>query len=232
MKLLNAILFLVAITTLACTNTDKPKVVYAQDTTEVGLIIDTTAVPVANLPIYFDSTEYMFFVVGKTKSYRRGTKIYIGSSGSDDPSFSLGYFDGKSLQGDFDNIKFQHIDSIHIRALTTNQIKIRSIHLVHAITDIMLLEVMDRDSNKDYQLTYEDVVSLYIANNSGTKFKKLSPESHQLLDWKLVPAANRIYFRTMEDVNRNGEFDKNDRFYHFFVSLKDERFEPVEIFPL
>ncbi len=227
-----SLFILLLISALACTNTDKPKVVYAQDTTATGLIVDTTAVPMANLPIHFDSTNYLLFVVGKTQSYGRGSKVYIGSGSGSDESFSVGYFDGESVSGDMDNIKFQHIDSIHIRDLTTKQIKIRSFHLLHAVTDVILVEVMDKDTNLDHKLTYEDVVSLYITNSNGTKFIKLSPEGHQLLDWELVTVANRIYFRTIEDVNRNGEFDKKDAFHHYFVSLKDDAFEAVEIFPL
>jgi len=232
MKQRSILVILLIATALACTNTDKPKVVYEQDTTATGLIIDTTAITMANLPIYFDSTEYMLFVVGKSQSYSRGAKAYIGSGSSAEDSFSVGYFDGKSVSGDIDNIKFQHIDSIHIRELTTEQIKIRNFHLVHTTANVILLEVMDKDTNKDQQLTYEDVVSLYIANSNGTTFKKLSINGHQLLDWELATAANRIYFRTIEDVNRNGEFDRKDAFHHYFVSLKTENFEAVEIFPL
>ncbi len=224
--------FLFAIFAMACTNTDKPKVVYEQDTTATGLIIDTTAVPMANLPIHFDSTDYLIFVVGKAQSYGRDSKFYIGSGSSNEESFSVGYFDGQSVRGDIDNIKFQHIDSVHIRELTTEQIKIRSFHLIQTTANIILLEVIDKDTNKDHELTYEDVVSLYMANSNGTKFKKLSINGHQLLDWKLMTAANRVYFRTIEDVNRNGEFDSKDAFHHYFVSLKTEDFEAVEIYPL
>ncbi len=223
---------LFVIIALACENTDKPKVVYTQNSTAKGLIVDTAAVTMANLPIHFDSTNYLLFVVGKTHSYERGSKIYIGSGSSSNESFSVGYFNGQSISGDIDNIKFQHIDSIHIRALTTAQIKIRSFYFVHAIADVILLEVIDNDTNLDHKLTNEDVVSLYIANSEGTKFVKLSPDGYQLLDWELITAANRIYFRTIKDVNRDGEFDKKDTFHHYFVSLKDEAFEPVKIFPL
>jgi len=225
------LLILLVTFTLACTYTEKPKVVYEQDD-ESGLLIDTTAIAMANLPIYFDSTEYMLFVIGKTQSYDRGSKISFGSGSGDDKSYSVGYFDGESVRGDIDNIKFQHIDSIHIRELTTEQIKIRSFHLVHTTADVILLEVMDKDTNKDKLLNYEDVVSLYVANSNGTKFNKLSPEGHQLLDWEVSTAANRVYFRTIEDLNRNGEFDKKDAFHHYFMSLKNNDFKVVEIFPL
>ncbi|MCF6352779.1 MAG: hypothetical protein L3J06_07200, partial [Cyclobacteriaceae bacterium] len=209
----NAPLFiLLVIIALACTNADKPKVVYTQNSTEKGLIVDTAAITMANLPIHFDSTNYLLFVVGKTHSYERDSKTYIGSGSSGSKSFSVGYFDGESVRGDMDNLKFQHIDSIHIRTLTTEQIKIRSFYFVHAITNVILLEIIDKDTNQDHQLTSEDVASLYIATPSGTKFIKLSPNGHQLLDWELVSAANRVYFRTIEDVDRNGTFDKKDTF--------------------
>ncbi|MCF6359175.1 MAG: hypothetical protein L3J29_00250 [Cyclobacteriaceae bacterium] len=232
MKIRIAQFILLVVIALACTNNDKPKVVYTQDTTAAGLIIDTTAVPMANLPIHFDSTNYLLFVVGKTQSYGRDSKFYMGSGSSDGDSFSVGYFDGESVSGDIDNIKFQHIDSIHIRDLTTEQIKIRSFHMVHATANIILLEVVDKDTNLDHKLTYEDVVSLYIANSNGTKFKKLSVDGHQLLDWELMTVADRVYFRTIEDINRNGEFDKRDAIHHYFVSLKTEDFNAVQVFPL
>ncbi len=230
----NTLLFILLVTiALACTNTEKPKVVYAQDSTAKGLIVDTAAVTMVNLPIHFDSTNYSLFVVGKTHSYKRGSKFYIGSgsSSSSNESFSVGYFNGESVRGDMNNLKFQHIDSTHIRTLTTEQINIRSLHLVHAITNVILLEVVDKDTNKDYQLTSEDVGSFYIANASGSKFVKLSPNGHQLLDWRLISAANRVYYRTIEDANKNGKFDKKDIFHHYFVSLKNDAFEAIEIFP-
>jgi hypothetical protein len=232
MKRIIYIFFLFVFFVMACTNNDKPKVVYEQDTTAAGLIIDTTAVPMANLPIHFDSTDYLLFVVGKTQSYARDSKFYMGSGSRDDNSFSIGYFDGESVSGDIDNIKFQHIDSIYIRELTTEQIKIRSFYMVHTTANVILLEVMDKDTNKDQQLSYEDVVSLYIANSNGTTFKKLSVDGHQLLDWELMSSANRVYFRTIEDINRNGEFDKKDAFHHYFMSLESDDFKVVEIFPL
>jgi hypothetical protein len=64
-----------------------------------------------------------------------------------------------------------------------------------------------------------DIKSLYISNADGKGFKKLSQDVQELIDWNLIEAQGRIYFRTIEDINKNGAFDKNDKVHYHYVSL-------------
>ena len=39
------------------------------------------------------------------------------------------------------------------------------------------------------------------------------------MDWNIIEAQNRLYFRCIEDINKNGAFDKNDKVHYHFVNL-------------
>jgi hypothetical protein len=41
----------------------------------------------------------------------------------------------------------------------------------------------------------------------------------ELIDWKLIESKNRLYFRTIEDANKNGAFDKDDIVHYNYVDL-------------
>jgi hypothetical protein len=52
------------------------------------------------------------------------------------------------------------------------------------------------------------------------------------LDWNFLEIQNRLYFRTIEDNNKNGEFDKTDKVHYQFVNLLNndwnvESYEPI-----
>jgi hypothetical protein len=53
-----------------------------------------------------------------------------------------------------------------------------------------------------------------------------------LIDWNLIESKNRLYFRTVEDTNKNGQFDKNDVVHYNYVDLstgewKVSTYEPI-----
>jgi hypothetical protein len=75
------------------------------------------------------------------------------------------------------------------------------------------------DTNRDTKLDANDIKSLYISTISGANFKKLSTTMQELIDWNLVESNSRLYFRTIEDTNQNGQFDKNDRINYNYVDL-------------
>ena len=60
-----------------------------------------------------------------------------------------------------------------------------------------------------------------------------SAEFQELIDWNIVEAQNRLYYRTIEDINKNGAFDKNDLVHYYYVDLlssdwKTEKYDPIE----
>jgi hypothetical protein len=74
-----------------------------------------------------------------------------------------------------------------------------------------------------------DIKSLYISTELGKNFTKISTDLQELVDWKHIEATNKIYFRTIEDANKNGEFDKKDKIHYHFLNLKDSKVS--EYFP-
>ena len=234
--------FLIVLTIFcSCRQEPKPTLVYPADTTsqvqEQVLIKDTTLILTGELPIYFDSTEYLLFPIGPIKLSQRSSKIYFGSGSSGNSSFSIGYLSGNTFSGDLDNVMIQHIDSSTFRPLFENEIKIRSLQFLKSIRKItkenwIVLSITDRDTNNDGKLDDEDIESLHASFINGKNMVKLTPEFHELLDWKVLEMNKRLYFRTIEDSDRNGNFDKQDIIHHFYYQLDKLDQEVKEYFPL
>ncbi|KYG79139.1 hypothetical protein [Roseivirga echinicomitans] len=216
----------------------KPTVVYPTDDNgqvgEQALIVDSTLVLTGDLPVYFDSTDYLLFPIGEIRvSSRAGSKLYLGSGGSGDFSFSSGYLSGSSYTGSLSKIMIQHLDSSNFRPITEQHLKIRSFQFLESIRkktgqQLVVMTVTDRDTNNDGKLTNDDIESLYLSHLSGQNFKKLTFELQELLDWKILIVNKRLYFRTLEDIDKNGEFDKKDKIHHFLIDLTDPDFKVVE----
>jgi hypothetical protein len=88
------------------------------------------------------------------------------------------------------------------------------------------------DTNKDDKLDSNDIKSLYLSKIDGTSFKKVSEEIMELIDWNLVESKNRLYFRSIEDTNKNGEFDKNDVIHYHFIDLSSKDWKVQDYSPI
>jgi hypothetical protein len=88
------------------------------------------------------------------------------------------------------------------------------------------------DSNKDGKLDSNDIKDLYISTIDGSNFKKLSVEFQEFIDWNVIDSQNRLYFRTIEDINKNGAFDKDDKVHYQYVDLLDKELKVVEYNPI
>ncbi|HCX25072.1 MAG: hypothetical protein CMB80_06450 [Flammeovirgaceae bacterium] len=234
--------FLIALTFFSsCRQEPKPTLVYPTDSTsqveEQVLVKDTTLILTGELPIYFDSTNHLLFPIGPIKLTQRSSKIYFGSGSSGNSSFSIGYLSGNTFSGDLDNVMIQHLDSSTFRPLFEKEIKIRSFQFLKSIRKLtkqnwIVLSITDRDTNNDGKLDDEDIESLYVSDINGTNKVKLTPEFHELLDWQVLDVNKRLYFRTIEDSDRNGKFDKQDIIHHFYLQLDNLNDGVKEYFPL
>ncbi len=239
MKKILTIVILLGLWT-ACSDS-KQKVVYDNEsdstTTESKLLVDTTTMTVAGLPIHFDSTEFLIHTIGQYKPEKRGSKLYMSSYMTSSGGLAIAYRNDYSVSGDMDNLKFQHVDSNTLTKLTDKSIKIRSFTFLRSIFDssesqILLYRITDKDTNKDKVLDSSDIESLYISDIDGQRFQKLSPELQQVVEWKVIDIRNRLYFTTMEDIDKNGNFEKTDQLHYFFVNLLDENRKVNEYFPI
>lgn len=209
--------------------TVKPKVKYT--TKEVKAPEkDTTKLEVADLPIQFEGSNVLIYTIGnltlgdinKKGSYEAAT--YEGVTG-----FNVSNSMENEITGYLQNLKFQAIGSDSLHVLTEKVLLIEQVSYIKSNKSLVYI-LADADTNQDSVIDSNDIKSLYISSNLGENFIKISPDLQELVDWKHIEAANKIYFRTIEDANKNGEFDKKDKIHYHFLNLKDSKV--TEYFPL
>lgn len=233
------IIVFLAIFLSSCLNGDKSaatlKANQADETTEIKK--DPTLIEIADIPIHIDSTQYLIHPIGEYKMYGAQGKLSFGSSSYSSGTFSIAKNNGYDITGDLTNIQFQELSSEKLTSLTTKNIRIKSISFLRDIFDntkrqFLLYRILDRDTNMDNVLDDNDIKSLYISHIDGAKFTKLTPDFQDLLDWKVIGANNRLYFRSIEDSNNNGEFDKEDRVHYQYVDFNMRDIKVTEYMPI
>ncbi|MBF4492711.1 hypothetical protein IRZ83_09825 [Flavobacterium sp. JLP] len=231
---------LVIIGTLASCKDEaqKPKVIYdASNKTNVVSKTDSTQIEVADLPIQMEGTNYLIHPVGDLRVFEKGTKSRYGSSSVNDVSFTISNLGEYEITGYLQNLKFQKVDSDSIRPLTDKPALILTATYLKPVADktqnqIMVYTLADADTNKDGKIDTSDIKTLYLSNISGENFTKVSEDFQELVDWSLIESKNRLYFRTIEDTNQNGQFDKNDVLHYNYIDLIAKKWEVKSYKPI
>jgi hypothetical protein len=215
---------------------EKPKVIYNDTTSETKqqLVVDTTLLKIADLPINMEGTNYLLFPVGVVKKSNSKSN-FESSSYKEEDSFIVSNYGEYQITGRLDNIKFQEIGKDTIYSLTDKKVLIQTATYLKQLADkskkqLLVYTLEDIDTNKDDTLDTDDILSLYISDISGKNFTKLTADFQELIDWNYVVANATIYFRTIEDTNKNGKFDKKDTLHYFRIHLldKDIKIKPIE----
>lgn len=217
---------------------ETPKVTYPEPKTEVKppeVKIDSTQIKVADLPIIMEGTKYLIYAIGDVRLYGNRSSKY-GSSKTNSVSYSISNYNRSELTGYLSNLRFQHIDSTHCHTLTNKVIEIQTATYLEDISKkinkgILVYTLADSDTNRDGKVDSNDIKSLYISEINGDNFNKLSTELEELLDWNTIEIQNRLYFRTIEDINKNGSFDKDDVIHYYYVDLYKPTWETVKYNP-
>lgn len=218
-------------------DTPKPKVIYNRTKPAAQpKKVDSAQIKVADLPIYMEGTKYLLHPVGDIRVYDDAGRSYGSSRGS--VSYAISNYNRYEVTGYFENIKFQHVDSTALRPLTDKKLQIQTVTYLdgiarHSKKQILVYALVDSDTNQDGKVDANDIKSFYISSIDGSSFKKLSGDVQELLDWNVIEPQNRVYFRTLEDINKNGAFDKNDTVHYHYVDLLSEDwavtdYEPVQ----
>lgn len=218
--------------------TETPKVIYEDTkTAKAPAKADSSQIKIADLPIHMEGTKYLIHAIGDVRIYEGTSKTY-GTTKTNSVSYAISNYNRFELTGYFENLKFQHIDSTALRPLTDKKVQIQTATFLNTISDkskkqILVYTLVDMDTNKDGKLDANDIKSLYISEFSGAKFTKISEDFQELIDWNIVEAQNRLYYRTIEDINKNGAFDKNDLVHYYYIELlspdwKKQKYNPIE----
>ena len=213
---------------------EKPKVTY-ETTSKVKpeVIADTNQIEVADLPINMEGTNILIHPIGVMSGKGKGIK----SSYDSEENFTVSNYGEYQITGFLKNLKFQEIGKDTIYSLTNKPILIETVTYLKSIADkskqqLLVYSLADMDTNKDGKLDTNDIKSLYISTISGQKFTKLSTDFQELIDWKIIESKSTLYFRTIEDTNKNGEFDAEDSLQYHFINLLDKDWKVTSYKPI
>ncbi len=213
---------------------EKPKVIYEKSAKSKPIVQqDTAQRKIADLPVYMEGTNYLIHPIGIIPANGRDNKASYDS----DENFTISNYGEYQITGYLKNLKFQEIGKDTLISLTDKPVLIEIATYLKTYADktkqqLMVYTLADMDTNKDGKLDVNDIKSLYISTVSGQKFTKLSPDFEELADWKVIESKNVLYFRTKEDTNKNGQFDKNDILRYHFVKLTDMDWKVNEYKPI
>lgn len=231
-----AALSLVALFVSCKEEKETPKVIYDSASKERS---ETVAVAnkilVADLPVQMEGTSVLLFPIGEFNVSNGSSKSKY--SGSDRESFMVSNSSEYEITGYLSNFKFQQIGQDSLTVLSDKPILIERVTYLKSFADktkkqFLVYVLEDMDSNKDGKLDTNDIRDLYISSIDGKNFTKLSNEFHELIDWNIIESQNRLYFRTIEDINKNGAFDNDDKVHYNYVDLLDNELKVMEYNPI
>ena len=234
-----SVLFLLILLVGCKQEVEKPKVIYENSAkTKEQPKVDTTQLEIADLPIQMQGTSYLIHPIGTITSSGKLEKIrYESSTNANDVSFKISNYSENEITGYLRNLKFQEIGSDSIKALTNKAVLIQTATYLKAVSDkakqqVLIYTLADSDTNKDGKLDANDIKSLYISEISGNRFTKISVDLQELIDWNLMESKSRVYFRTIEDTNKNGQFDKNDIVHYHYLDLSNKDWKVCDYSPI
>lgn len=239
MKSYTALLAVSLVAVVSCKKeTETPKVIYENEknTVEVNYQkIDSTEIKIADLPIKFNGANYLLHPIGNVRVYNTGSSRYGSSKLNSQISYKISNYSTPEITGFITNVMFQHKDSLDLKPLTENRMEILSINYLDELAlktnkQFLVYTLVDVDTNKDGKYDDTDIKTLYISKINGTKFTKLTPDLHELLDWQVID--EKLYFRSIEDINKNGEFDSKDAVHYSSINLLSEDWKPEPYNPL
>ena len=217
---------------------EKPKVTYdGASKTKVLIKVDSSQIQIADLPIQMEGTDYLIHPIADLSIREKGIKSRYGSSSVNDLSFTISNYGEFEITGFLQNLKFQKIDSDSIKKLTDKPVLIQTATYLKSVADktnnqIMVYTMVDMDTNKDGKVDTSDIKALYLSEISGEKFTKISYDFQELIDWKLIGSKNRLYYRTIEHTNKNGEFDKKDVINYYYIDLSKKEWKIIAYEPV
>jgi nitrogen regulatory protein PII-like uncharacterized protein len=234
-----SVLFLLILLVGCKQEVEKPKVIYENSAkTKEQPKVDTTQLEIADLPVQMQGTNYLIHPIGNLTTSGGTSKIgYESSTNTNDVSFKISNHSENEITGYLRNLKFQEIGSDSIKALTNKVVLIQTATYLKAVSDkakqqVLIYTLADSDTNKDGKLDANDIKSLYISEISGNRFTKISVDLQELIDWNLMESKSRVYFRTIEDTNKNGQFDKNDIVHYHYLDLSNKDWKVCDYSPI
>ncbi len=235
----NLALALIIIIIASCSIKEpRPKVTY-NTKGEKTLVKDTMAISVADLPIHIDSTEFLVHPIGELNFYDTEKNGLLKTSLRYDSNinFKISNYSDYNFTGQLTNLLFEKIGTDKLVPLTHKNLKITNANFLSELykntgKKLFLYQIIDADTNNDDKLNHDDIQTMYVSKIDGSNFKKLVVDNHEILYWKILPSVNRLYYKSIEDTTKNGEFDKDYTIHYQYINLLDDDLKIVEYYPI
>lgn len=228
MKQITFFLFLLVL--VGCKEEQKPKVKYNTTNTTVEVKKDTSTLQVADLPVQFEGSDILIYPIGDLRVSDLKKAGIDSRSYEETTNFNVSNALENEITGYLRNVKFQKINTDSLYVLTDKNVSIERMTYLGS-KKMMVYVVADQDTNQDNIVDTNDIKSLYLSTNMGEKFTKISASFQELIDWNYVEGTSQLFFRTIEDANKNGAFDKKDKLHYFTITLSKD-WEAKEFFPV
>ncbi|MFM9987710.1 hypothetical protein [Flavobacterium sp.] len=241
MKKLSKYIFPILILLVSCKEeSKKPKVIYEDAKAVVAPVKkDSTQIKIADLPIQMEGTSFLIHPMGEYSMTDGNSKFNSGSSSSydKDESFKVSNYNDYEITGYISNFKFQKTGSDSLHLLTEKPVLIQTVTYLKTVSDkakqqVLVYTLADMDTNNDGKISSSDIKTIYLSDIGGNKFTKIATDFQELIDWNLIESNSHLYFRTIEDINKNGAFDKTDKVHYHFVNLQNKDWKVEEYSPI
>lgn len=231
-------IFFVMIVLISCKKEKvQPKVIYEDKLKKEVIKIDSSQIKVADLPIWIEGTDYLLHPIGNVSVYESSDISSYRNVYKNEMNYSVSNYNRFELTGNLQNILFQQKNQDSLKPLTDKKVKILTATYLYDNSKknknkIIVYTLIDQDTNKDGEIDQNDIKSLYLSKIDGSNFQKITSDFQELIDWNIIEDKNRLYYRAIDDTNKNGKFDKNDKMHYCYIDLNDVIFKITEYFPV
>ena len=242
MKKLSIYIFPILILLVSCKEeSKKPKVIYEDAKAIVAPVKkDSTQIKIADLPVHINGTSFLIHPMGEYSMTDGSSKVNSSSASASydkDESFKVSNYSDYEITGYISNFKFQKIGSDSLHLLTEKPVLIQTVTYLKTVSDkakqqVLVYTLADMDTNNDGKVNSNDIKTIYLSDISGNKSTKIAANFQELIDWNLIESNSHLYFRTIEDINKNGAFDKTDKVHYHFVNLQNKDWKVEEYSPI
>jgi hypothetical protein len=203
-----------------------------------SILTDTSRVLMADFPVFFDSTRVLIHPIGfvSVEIDRSGSR-YFSKKEYNSTDYKVAYRSENTISGNMTYIVIEDVDNNITRPLSNKVLNITNIMYLRDLArktgrHYLLYTVQDMDTNRDGKVDRKDITTFYVSKLDGTAFTKISPDYHEIEDGGWKSWCQRYYYRTLEDVNKDGKFDKRDKYHYFYIDFSIEPYKVVEYNPL
>ncbi len=147
-------------------------------------------------------SDYLMIPVSIFPDANQGEKSWVSKA-------SRSYQDRKNIY----NLIFYSKKDTSTNALLEKKAIIKSFDLIEKkaigkpIKRFWLYRIIEKDTNKDKKLNYQDATIGYLSDLSGRNLQQITPDNTQLNNWNVVQSTGAIFLEITQDTDNDQKFD-------------------------